>query len=167
MATLNQLRNGLSRTWEVVTEGWNYLRSHMSEALTRFQPPERRGDLQTAADRITANAARWALLPVEVIERRSEILVKLEAPGMRGEDFEIQTVGDVLVVRGEKTTQRSREEGRYHVLECAYGSFERAVHLPAEVTEEGARASYHQGVLEITLPKAVATGPRRISVQAG
>jgi HSP20 family protein len=167
MATLNQLRDGLSRTWEALGEGWNYLRSHMSQALTRFQPPSRGDGLETAGDQLSAKAARWGLLPVEVIERRSEILVKLEAPGLRGEDFEIRTLGDVLVVRGEKTSRRTREDGRYHILECAYGSFERAVPLPAEVTEAGARANYRQGVLEITLPKVVATGPRRIPVQAG
>jgi HSP20 family protein len=167
MATLKQLREGLTRAWETMAEGWSQLRSRADQALTRFQPVHRGGELQTTDDQVMAHAARWGLVPAELIERRSEVVVKLEIPGMRGDDFDIQTLNDVLVVRGEKVTQRSHDEGRYHILERAYGSFERAIPLPTAVSDSGARATYSRGVLEITLPKSSDAGPRRISVHSG
>jgi HSP20 family protein len=166
MATLDQMRDGFARAWAALAEGWNHLRSRASQALTSFQPVRRSGELQTSGDQVMVHAARWGLLPAEVIEHQSDILVKLEIPGMRGDDFEIHTVDDVLVVRGEKMTQSAQEHGRYHVLECAYGSFERAIPLPTSVGEQGARATYRRGVLEITLPKASNSSPRRIPVHA-
>jgi HSP20 family protein len=46
------------------------------------------------------------------------------------------------VVRGEKRIERERTQGRYHVTECAYGSFERAIPLPERVAPEKAHAKY-------------------------
>ncbi|HFD81065.1 MAG TPA: Hsp20/alpha crystallin family protein, partial [Gammaproteobacteria bacterium] len=54
--------------------------------------------------------------------------------------------------------------GRFHVIECAYGSFERAIPLPAEVDEQGARARYRRGVLTVRLPKKAGARKRRIEV---
>jgi HSP20 family protein len=167
MATLSQLREGLTRAWETLAEGWSHLRSRAAHALTHFQPSNRRSGAQFANDQVTQSAARWGLLPAEVIEQGSDIVVKLEIAGMRGDDFEIQTAGDMLVVRGEKVMERNAEDGRYHVLERAYGRFERAIPLPTVVRETGARASYKRGVLQITLPKAQEAGLRRIPVERG
>jgi HSP20 family protein len=167
MATLSQLREGLAQAWETLAEGWSHLRSRAAHALTHFQPSTRGGGAQSANDQVMQSAVRWGLLPAEVIEHGSDIVVKIEIAGMRGDDFEIQTAGDMLVVRGEKVMERSAEDGRYHVLECAYGRFERAIPLPTVVRETGARASYKRGVLQITLPTAQQAGLRRIPVERG
>ena len=53
------------------------------------------------------------------------------------------------------------------MLECAYGSFERALQLPVRVEENGARARYKRGVLTITLPKHSHAQRRRIDIQSG
>jgi HSP20 family molecular chaperone IbpA len=65
----------------------------------------------------------------------------IEVPGMESDDFDIQVVDDVLVVRGEQPVEREGTQGRYHVTEQAYATFERAVQLPAAVDEERARAA--------------------------
>lgn len=86
---------------------------------------------------------------------------------MREEDFDIDVQGDRLVVRGEKHVRREHQEGRYYLMECAYGRFERIVPLPAPVTDQGAQAHYRRGVLTITLPKRLAARRRRITVTTG
>ncbi len=71
-------------------------------------------------------------------------------------------------MRGEKKVQRERTRGEYHVMERAYGRFERALRLPAAVDETGAQASYKRGVLRISVPRSrPAPTSRRIEVQPG
>ena len=85
---------------------------------------------------------------------------------MESENFDIQIVDNTLVVRGEKQVKREKTEGRYHLMECAYGSFERAMALPANVDDSRAVASYKKGILEITLPKLTHKSGSRIPVSS-
>lgn len=168
MSTLEQIRNGLSRAWDSLADGWQQLGERAAQALTRYTPPHHSGALETIEDQVAARGARWGLLAAEVQENDDEVVVRLEAPGMEKEQFDIAVVdGRYLNVRGEKRVQREERRGRYHVMECAYGSFERAVALPAEVDDGGARASYRNGVLRVTLPKVRGgNAARRINVQS-
>ena len=72
---------------------------------------------------------------------------------------------NTLVVRGEKRFERESTRGRYRVLQCAYGSFRRAVPLPAGVLGDNARASYRNGVLRIELPKATPGKPKSVTIR--
>lgn len=168
MSTLEQIRHGLSQAWDSITEGWQQLRERASQALTRFAPVRHGGNIETSEDQISARAARWGLLAAELQENDDEVVVRLEVPGMDKEAFDIGVVdGRYLTVRGEKRVQREEKRGHYHVMECAYGSFERAMALPAEVDDSRARASYRDGVLRIALPKVrSARGARRIDVSS-
>jgi HSP20 family protein len=118
-------------------------------------------------DRIAHHGSRWGVLAAEVKLDDDLVEVDIEVPGMESDDFDIQVLEDVLVVRGEKRVERERREGRYHVMERAYGAFERAVRLPVPVDEQGARASYRRGVLHITLQRSEGHRARRIQVKAG
>jgi HSP20 family protein len=93
------------------------------------------------------------MLGGDVFEDDKRIVVRLEAPGMSKGDFDIQVLDDALVVRGQKRFKREGTEGRWRVLQCAYGSFLRAVPLPAPVKSDKSRASYRNGVLRVELPK--------------
>uniref|UniRef100_UPI003AF58DBF Hsp20/alpha crystallin family protein n=1 Tax=Thiolapillus sp. TaxID=2017437 RepID=UPI003AF58DBF len=77
----------------------------------------------------------------------------------------IEVVENYLVIRGQKNIEREHTDGRYHILECAYGSFERALPLPDDVIADEARASYKRGVLRIELPKSSAARRHRINVK--
>lgn len=165
MSTVDQLRDGLTRAWETVTEGWRELVERAGDALTRFHPGRSAGELETREERIVQRGARWGVLAAEVRLGEDDVEVDLEVPGMEAGDFDIQVVDNVLVVRGEKRVERERNDGQYHVMERAYGAFERAVRLPAQVDESASRASYRRGVLRITLPRSEAHKPRRIQVK--
>ncbi len=164
MSTLQQLRRSLGRTWDNLAEGWHNLRERADQALTRFRPLARRGDLDTWEDQVMRHAADWALLTTEVQEDERSLLVRIEIPGMDRDDFDIDVIDNHLVVRGEKRVQREQREGRFHVMECAYGSFERAIPLPVEVDGQAASAHYRRGVLNVTLPKLRSAMSRRIPV---
>ncbi|MEQ8858683.1 MAG: Hsp20/alpha crystallin family protein [Pseudomonadales bacterium] len=166
MSTLDQIRQGFSRAWDSVAEGWREFRELAGDALTRFQPKTARGEVQTAEDRIVSRASRWGLLAAEVADDENSVQVMLEAPGLDAGDFEIEVRDDILIVRGEKKLAREETRGHYHVMERAYGYFERAIRLPAAVEDEDARANYRAGVLTISLPKSKSARPRRIAVES-
>ena len=85
---------------------------------------------------------------------------------MRKDDFHIELRDDVLLVKGDKRFERESSRGSYRVVQCAYGSFHRAVTLPAAVRPDRAKASYRDGVLRVELPKAEGARVRRIAVRA-
>lgn len=164
MATLDQIREGLHHARDYISEGWHKLHDRASSAVTRYTPI-RRGELETPEDQLSSYSSRWGLLAAEVSESESEIQVRIEAPGMEGDNFDISVVEDhVLVVRGEKQVKRDEVKGRYHIMECAYGQFERAIPLPAEVEESQAKARYRRGVLTVTLPKLEQRRRQRVHI---
>lgn len=166
MTTLNQITEGLERTWGSIADGWRQLRQRAGHALTRFSPSSGRADLQAADEMFLQRASRWGLLAADVSENEEQVRVRLEVPGLNAEDIDLKVVdGNILVVSGEKQVQRERSGERMFVMECAYGSFERAVPLPADVDERAARAKYRHGVLDVSLPKKPAARGRRIEVQ--
>ena len=166
MSTLEDLKSGLARAWEGVTEGWREFTSRAGDALTRFNPIHHADDARSSGNALSQVGSRWGVLAAELHVGDDEVEVTLECPGMADDDFSIDVVGDVLVVRGEKHVESARDSGRYHVMERAYGRFERALRLPVDVDENEARASYKRGVLRVSLPRAAHTRTRRIPVRA-
>lgn len=160
MSTLEELRGGLGRLWDSVTEGWRYLASRASGALTRFRPNRSRNE-----DKLPeVISSGWGLLTAELYEDDEHVEVRLEAPGMEPEDFDVSISDDVLVVRGEKHYQRERDVDGYRIAECAYGTFERAIPLPEGVDADHVKARYRRGVLHITMPRTAVNRPRRIRI---
>ncbi|MGZ8243942.1 Hsp20/alpha crystallin family protein [Methylomagnum sp.] len=149
MNTSHQDGYDSSRALSVLSEGWHALKQRAAHALTHFMPAGEAGPGR--------GASRWSLLPAEVCETEDRVVVALEAPGMRPEDFDVDVIENVLVIRGEKRAAQEEmpEAGRYFLLERAYGAFGRAVHLPADVDRDHATTHYRAGVLAITLPKRV------------
>ena len=152
---LEDIRQGVGTLWETMAEGWERLRQTTAGALTRYRPAEKAS--LPAPDEVDdasyMPSASWAMLGGDVFEDDKRILVRLEAPGMSKGDFDIQVLGDALVVRGEKRFERENTAGRWRVLQCAYGSFLRTVPLPAAVHDEQSRATYRNGVLKVELTK--------------
>ncbi len=164
MATFQQLREGVASAWDTIAEGWRHLYRRASGAITRFIPHKNRSENAGQDGEITVRSSGWGILPAEVFDDDDQVVVRLESPGMEKEDFDIEVLEDTLIIRGEKRLSRERTEGRYHILECAYGSFERAIPLPAEVEPEQATARYRNGVLRIELPKTATQRRHRIQV---
>lgn len=166
MATLRQISEGLGEAWDSLVDGWSRLYRRAAGAMTRFSSggdASREPDARQSREIARRNAG-WGVLACEVYDDADAVVVRLEAPGMDKEDFDLQVLEDYLVVRGEKQMSRERTEGGYRISECAYGRFERAIPLPAEVEADGAAASYRRGVLRVELPKSVQHRRRSITV---
>ena len=165
MNSRDQIHHGLNRLWDNLAQGWQHLRDRASHAMTRFSPLHDAGDMDAGEELFVRSASRWGLLTAELSEDNNNVMVRLEAPGMDADDFDLSVVDEYLLIRGEKRIQREQREGRYTMMECAYGRFERALPLPAAVDSDKARAKYKRGVLTITLPKSQASATRRIEVK--
>ncbi|MGH8643427.1 MAG: Hsp20/alpha crystallin family protein [Gammaproteobacteria bacterium] len=151
MAALEHLGDDLRSAWHSVTEGWRQLTRRAGRALARFTPGHE--------SQWPAAGAEWGFLAADAYDEEDRIVIKLEAPGLEKEDFDLSVTDDTLLVRGEKRFEREHKNGRYEVMECAYGSFERAIPLWAEVDIDRAKASYKNGVLRVELPKTPAEQP--------
>ena len=159
-------REGLfDNFWQQLAEGWQSLRASASRALTRFTPPREDDAGATEADgtRVPVHN-RWGLLPADVSTDGNQIVVRLEVPGLDKQDLHIEVDDGDLLIQGEKRRESSRRHGRYHIRECAYGSFRRRIPLPAPVEEAGAKARYERGILTVELPRAAQQRERTIPV---
>lgn len=156
------IREEVSRTWENLSEGWRELLSRSSHALTQFKPSASK---EGESVDLPAGLPSWGVLAGEVMETEKAVIVRLEVPGMAREDCEISIEGNQLYVRGEKRYEREAEEGHYHVMERAYGSFQRVLPLPNNVDADQAEASIKNGVLSVTFPKTGSRSAKRIEVK--
>lgn len=161
---MNEVRQSLGSVWDSVAEGWHRLRESAAGALTRFRPGAKSNlPARTEVDDASyLPSAGWAMLGGDVFEDDQRLVVRLEVPGMSKEDFDIEVSGDLLIVRGEKRFASEATEGRWRVLQCAYGSFSRSVPLPVAVRADAAQATYRDGVLRIELPKTTPGRPKRV-----
>ena len=172
MTTLTeQLKHGADQAWESLSEGWRELSARASGALTRFWP------IATTAASTSATTApaaprdslrlmtSWAFIAADVFDDADKVIVRLEVPGMRRDDFNIELNGDVLTVSGKKHIENELAVGRWRSVQCAYGSFRRDVALPVSVRADKTKAIYRDGVLRIELPKSEEARTRRVSVR--
>ena len=163
-----KFEEGIEQTWDNLSEGWRQLQRRAGRALTLFTPPRKHktssGELITADENVFKHASRWSVLAAEVKDYDDKVSVQIEVPGMEIDDFDIEVVGTTLYVSGEKRAKREKTLGSYHVMETAYGHFERVVSLPAEVDELKAKAKYKRGVLKIMLPKVTPSKRKRIKI---
>ncbi|RPI43820.1 MAG: Hsp20/alpha crystallin family protein [Betaproteobacteria bacterium] len=164
---LEDLKQGFTSLWDSVSEGWQRLRQSAAGALIRFMPGEG-SNLPAKAevdDDFYLPSHGWALLGGDVFEDERRLVVRVEVPGMKKDEIKIEVLDDALVVSGEKRFERESSEGRYRVLQCAYGSFRRVIPLPARVLPDQANARYADGVLKIELPKAFPGKPQGHTIQ--
>lgn len=101
---------------------------------------------------------------VDLIETENEYLVYVELPGMNREDFRLTFSGNSLTISGERKFER-KENWTYHLLELPYGRFHRTVDFPTEVDPDKVKAVYHNGVLEIRVPKAEGARVKEIPIE--
>ncbi|MDQ3927619.1 MAG: Hsp20/alpha crystallin family protein, partial [Chloroflexota bacterium] len=91
-------------------------------------------------------------------------IVTAELPGVVLDDLDITVVGDTLTIRGNRNRDEVGEGVTYHRRERGFGRFLRVVQLPFRVESEQVGASFKNGVLSITLPRALADRPRKIQI---
>ena len=129
-----------------------------------FDDIERVFDTFLHEPRLWTNADNGLSMPLDVIEKEKEIVVRAELPGVDRNDIEIRLENNILTIRGEKHHEAHEETDNYHLLETSCGTFARAISLPSDVDAESVNADFDKGVLTVTLPKTEQAKSRQIKV---
>ena len=151
-------------------------------ALVRFRPfgqvvdPFRDlGDIQSEMNRLfdsffgrpapqTGSIERVWAPAVDMHETKDELVMNIELPGVSEKDIQLSLTGDMLTVKGERHWNQDVKQENYHRAERWSGRFERTLPLPITVQADKVKASYRDGVLTVTFPKAEEIKAKEIKI---
>jgi len=104
---------------------------------------------------------------VDVYQDEHKLTLKLEIPGVKQEDLDVQVENNTLTIRGERRFEKEEKEENFQRIERRYGSFSRSFTLPNTIDTENVNASYENGVLKLELAKREEAKPKQIKVNIG
>ena len=104
---------------------------------------------------------------VEVAERDGQLVVRADVPGLNKDQIKVEVEDGQLLISGERVQEHEEQREGVFRSERSYGSFFRAIPLPDGVNPEQAKATFTNGVLEITMPAPRRMAAKRIEVQEG
>lgn len=96
-------------------------------------------------------ATNW-LPQIDVFERDRRLVTKVDLPGMKKEDVKVEVNDGYLTISGDRKMEVDEKQGEFYRCEREYGSFYRAVPLPEGVKFDDVKASFADGVLEVSVP---------------
>ncbi|MGD9765506.1 MAG: Hsp20/alpha crystallin family protein, partial [Candidatus Binatia bacterium] len=123
------------------------------------------GGSRTPQARGGGRSERVWMPAVELFERDNQLVVRAELPGVERDQIRVEFDDDRLVISGER--REEREDRQQGFTERIYGRFYRMIPLPEGVDPEQARATFNNGVLEVTIPVPQRQSARRIEIQEG
>jgi HSP20 family protein len=92
-------------------------------------------------------------------------VVRVDLPGIDPKDVDIKVVGGMLTIKGAREEKRETKKPDFFRRELRYGSFERSISLPEGIKAEDVKASYRDGVLELTAPMPKEAVPKEVKIQ--
>lgn len=148
---IRRMREDMDRIFSEFFQYSPYRQLGPGRALERTEPERRMPSL------------RQALFDIQ--ETDKDVIVTAELPGMNKEDIELNVTPERIEIRAQKKEETTEEKEGYRGYGRRYVGFYRNVPLPADVKPEGVKATYCNGVLEVTLPKKEVTRSRTISIE--
>ncbi|MDD4928113.1 MAG: Hsp20/alpha crystallin family protein [Gallionella sp.] len=104
-------------------------------------------------------------IKMDVKETDGQYLIHADIPGVNKDDIHVTVEGNRVSISAEVKQEKETKEGeRVISRERSYGMASRSFSLGAELDQENVKASYNNGVLELTLPKKPGTAVREISI---
>ena len=145
--------------------------------ITRFDPFGEMVTLRQAMDRLFEDSfvspltlrtfnGEAAAPALDVHQTPDEIVVTAALPGLKAEDVDITITGQTLSIRGEFTADEEIGRDQYLYRERRFGTFHRQLQLPVRVQGDAASATFEDGVLRLSIPKAEEVKPRQVQIKA-
>ncbi len=93
---------------------------------------------------------------LDLRETEKEFEVYADLPGIDEKDVDLTFTDDTLIIKGERQKEHKEtdKESNWYFEQRSFGQFERTIHIPAEIQRDNISASFKNGVLKVTLPKA-------------
>jgi HSP20 family protein len=114
------------------------------------------------------DVVNWAP-EIDVFERDHRLVTKVDLPGLKKEEVKVEVTDGYLTISGERKAESEEKKDNVYRCERAYGSFYRAVPLPDGVKLEDVKATFADGVLEVSvpLPAKAEAKPRAVKIEDG
>ncbi len=121
---------------------------------------------------------RWPVLRIEkdiwapkvdVLEKDNRLITRVDLPGVKKDDVSVEVADGRLTLSGERKSEtEDKNNGNVYRSECEYGSFYRTVPLPPGVKPEDVKATFANGVLEVSVPLPAPAAPnsKKITIQS-
>lgn len=101
----------------------------------------------------------------DMMETDDEYLIEAELPGLTKKDIQINCQDNVLSIEGERRQQHEEESPGYLRSERSYGSFKRSIILPTSIVEDKVKATFKDGILRVTVPKAEKSKRKSVPIE--
>jgi HSP20 family protein len=128
----------------------------MPGTLTRWDPFAELGELRSRFDRMLGEwpdgRGRVWTPAIDVVRENGHLVVRADIPGIKPEEVKIEVEDDILTVSGEHQESKEEKDKDYVRRERRFGSFYRAMALPAGVDAEKIEAKTRDGVVEVRIP---------------
>ncbi len=141
-----------------INKGWSALQDYAHNAITHFQRDDK--EAEDSAD----GSGVWGVIAADVVEHNDVVEARFEIPGMSRSDLTVKVAGGCISVTGERQMSSTRECGNVHIMERAFGRFERRIALPVDVDTSRAKARYDKGVLTVTMPRGLKSNRSAIPI---
>ncbi|MFA9443821.1 Hsp20/alpha crystallin family protein [Egicoccus sp. AB-alg6-2] len=145
----------------------------MTTLSRRYEPHRDVASLHDEVERMfreafgSGTATAGAFSPALDVEETEDVFtLHVELPGVTADDVEVSLEENVLTIAGERRFYDEKAADGFRRIERHFGRFHRAVRLPDRVDGDKVSATYRDGLLTITVPKAEEAKPRRITVKA-
>ena len=104
---------------------------------------------------------------IDVFEKDNRLVTKIDLPGMKKEDVKVEVTDGHLTISGERKREREERTEEFYRCEREYGSFYRSVPLPEGAKVDEVKATFTDGVLEVSVPvpSRQETKPRKVEIQ--
>ena len=120
----------------------------------------------TSLRRIGPTALEGAFSPsLDVLEEKDSIRVRADLPGMSKDDVNVSLEDNYLTIKGERRHETESKDANYFYRERVSGRFSRTIELPMKVDAKRIEAHFHDGVLNVVLPKSEEAKPKQIEVK--
>ncbi|MBN1900868.1 Hsp20/alpha crystallin family protein [Candidatus Sumerlaeota bacterium] len=101
---------------------------------------------------------------VDIYKQGEDYILKSELPGITKDDIDITIQDNVITLKGTKKEEKEVNEEDYYHCERLFGSFQRSFELPSVIDRKKVKATYKDGVLEVTIPLAEEAKPQQIKI---
>lgn len=146
-------------------------------SLVRWEPARELSSLQGEVNRLFNSffdtpaptrshgmTQRW-MPAMDLVEEDDHYVLRADLPGMKAEDVSIELDQNVLSISGERKHEaKEGTQGGFYRIERASGAFRRMLTLPDGIDAEEIQAGFHDGVLEVSVPKPVAPEPKKVQI---
>jgi HSP20 family protein len=104
---------------------------------------------------------------VDVVQKNDQLTIRADLPGLSKDEVSVELTDNAITIQGERKREHEEEREGFYRSERSYGTFSRVIPLPEGAITEEAKATFRDGVLEITMPAPPATKGRRLEISEG